>query len=96
MNINLDTQFLKNYKHGKLVYSLYSFEEKWFPVGSLIQPMKLDKSELKKAKDDIKENRRVDPIISLEGFGIVSGFHLLGAYKELSFERVPVIYGKLK
>ena len=93
MNINLDKQFLKNYKHGKIIASLYNFEERWFPVGSLIQPMNLDRSELKKTKEDINENRRVDPI---ENFGVVSGFHLLGAYKELKFERIPVIYGKLK
>ena len=96
MNINLDTKFIKNFKHGKLLYQLYNFEEMWFPATSLSQPYLLNKSELKAAKDAIRENRRVDPIVVLDGFGVIAGFHLLEAYQELKFDRLPVIYGKLK
>lgn len=96
MNINLDTGFIKSLKHGKLLYSLYDFSEKWYPVGALIQPVETDREELKRAKENIKENRRLDPIVMLDGYGVVSGFHILQAFKDLKYERIPVIFGKLK
>lgn len=97
MNVNLDKHPLKGFKHGKLVDSLFKFDVRWYNPDDLILPeFDLDRSEVAKAKRALKDNRRVEPVVMLFNYGVVSGLHLLKAFKDLNYERVPVLYGKLK
>lgn len=63
---------------------------------SLHIPYTLDKKEIRRAREAAKENRRQDPVIALEDMGVVSGLHNLQAYKDLKYDRIPILYGKLK
>lgn len=96
MNVNLDKQFLTNFKHGKLVNSLYNFDIRWVAPDSINIPYELDPGEVKRSKTTIKENRRQSPVVVLQDIGVVAGFHNLQAYNDLKYDRIPIIYGKLK
>ena len=96
MNINLDKQSLRKYKHGKILDNLYTISLRWVDPESLHIPYELDKGEVRQARKAIKDNRRQDPVIVLQDIGIVAGIHNLQAYKDLKFDRIPILYGKLK
>jgi glutaredoxin len=96
MNVNLDTQYLNNFRHGKLVTKLYNFTIRWVSPDSINIPYDLDSGEIKRAKQAIKDNRRQSPVVVLHDIGIVAGLHNLQAYSELKYDQIPIIYGKLK
>lgn len=96
MNVNLDKQFLTNFKHGKLINSLYNFDIRWVNPDSINIPYELDAGEVKRAKSAVKDNRRQSTVVVLHDIGVVAGIHNLQAYSELKFDRIPIIYGKLK
>lgn len=97
MNINLDKRPLKNFKYGRLLDSLYNFDVRWYNPEDLKAPeFDLDRSEVARVKRAINDNRRLDPVVALADYGVVAGFHLLKAFKDLKYERIPVLYGKLK
>lgn len=96
MNVNLDKHILISYRHGKLVDQLYSFDVRWVDPMSIDIPYDLNEDEVKQAKGAINDNRRVDPVVVLAELGIVSGLHILKAYRELKYKRIPVMFGKLK
>jgi ParB-like chromosome segregation protein Spo0J len=96
MNVNLDKSFLKTFKHGRLVDSLFAIDIHWVTPDSLHIPYTLDKDEVKRSKEAIKGNRRQNPVIVLQDIGIVAGIHNLKAYQDLKFDRIPILYGKIK
>lgn len=96
MNVNLDKSYLKNFKHGRLVNQLYNFEVRWFDPMALNIVYDLSKEEVNQSKGAITDNRRIDPVVVLSEIGPVAGLHTLKAYQELKYDRIPVIYGKLK
>lgn len=96
MNINLDKKALRKFKHGKVVDNLYKFEVRWYEPSSINQPYDVDKDEVKTMEDAIEDNRRVEPVVVLHDKGIVAGFHLLEAFVNLKYEKIPILYGKLR
>jgi hypothetical protein len=96
MNVNLDKNILKNYKHGRLIDQLYYFDIRWVAPESINIPYDLNKEEVAQAKGAITDNRRVDPIVVLAEMGPVAGLHNLKAYQELKYDRIPILFGKLK
>lgn len=96
MNVNLDKKILTNYRHGKLIDQLYTFNVRWIDPMSIDIPYDLNKEEVNQAKGAINDNRRIDPVVVLAEVGIVSGLHQLKAYQELKYQRIPIMFGKLK
>jgi hypothetical protein len=96
MNVNLDKSYLTNFKHGKIINSLYNFDIRWVNPDSINIPYELDPKEVKRSKQAIKDNRRQSPVFVLHDIGVVAGIHNLQAYSELKYDRIPIIYGKLK
>ena len=96
MNINLDKKILKSYVYGRRVSDLYSFSIMWYRPARLEQLFEGKKSEINKEVTKVKQNKRVNPIIKLEGYGIVAGYTQLEAFRREKFEKVPVLVGKYK
>ena len=96
MNVNLSKEPLKKFKHGKLINKLYIFKVRWFAPTSINQPYETKNKEVSRAKKAIKNNQRLEPVVVLKKHGVVAGVHLLEAFKQLKYERIPVLYGKLK
>lgn len=96
MNVNLNKQPLKRFNSGRLIDQLYKFRPKWVSTASLEYPYIVSKFEVKSAKKAIKANQRIEPVVVLKDYGIVAGIHVLEAFKELGYERIPIMYGKLK
>lgn len=86
---------LDQYTHGRLLSKLYTLEQRYYKPEALAQPYYPNREDTKLAKQAIL-SRHARPIILLQGYGIVAGVHTLEAYKQLGYDRVPVIYGELK
>jgi glutaredoxin len=95
MNVNLDKNFISNFKHGRLLSRIYNFEIRWVSPDSINIPYELDSKEIKQAKQAIKDNRRQSPVIVLKDIGVVAGIHNLQAYSDLKYDQIPIVYGKL-
>ena len=96
MNANLNRQPLKRFRHGKLINRLYTFDVRWYEPKSIIQPYDFNGREVGRLKKAIKANKRIESVVVLKDYGIVAGVHLLEAFKALRYERIPILYGKLK
>ncbi len=96
MNVNLNKQPLRRFNAGRLISQLYKFRPRWISTGSLEYPYAVSEFEVKSAKKAIKANQRIEPVVVLKNYGVVAGIHILEAFKQLGYERIPTMYGKLK
>lgn len=96
MNVNLDRHYIKSFKFGRMIDQLYKFEVRWYQPDSINQPYKVDDEEVKRMVQAIEENRRTDPVVILKELGIVSGMTQLEAFRKLKFDKIPILYGRLK
>ena len=96
MNVNLNKQPLKRFNAGRLIDQLYKFKPKWISTGSLEHPYNVSEFEVKSARKAIEANQRIEPVVVLKDYGVISGIHVLEAFKKLGYDRIPIMYGKLK
>lgn len=96
MNVNLDKEPLKRFKFGGLLSKLYKFEVRWYQPTSINQPYQVKEVEVRRYVKAIKNNARIEPVVVLKDEGIIAGIHLLEAFKKLKYERIPILYGRLK
>lgn len=96
MNINLDLHAIKEYKHGTALDYLYSFSVKWFNPRAINFDLPVHDDEVNRIAGKIRNGYRLDPIIILKSYGVVAGANQIVAFRNLRYDRVPVLYGEFR
>jgi hypothetical protein len=96
MRVNLDKDQIKNYRYGKILADVYQFGVRWYDPEAIDQPYEVKKDKVNKYIKMIQNEQLVSAPIIVTQYGLIAGIHILEAFKELKFKRIPVLWGKYK